>query len=33
LPIIQAVLADDSDAKPAAATTPYLIEEEETVSV
>jgi hypothetical protein len=33
LPIIQAVLAEDLDEKPAAAATPYLVEEEETVTV
>jgi hypothetical protein len=32
LPIIQAVLAEDADEKPAV-VTPYLVEEEETVSV
>ena len=32
LPVIQAVLAEDADEKPILAS-PYLIEEEETVSV
>jgi uncharacterized radical SAM superfamily Fe-S cluster-containing enzyme len=32
LPIVQAVLAEDADEKPAA-TNPYLVEEEETISV
>jgi hypothetical protein len=32
LPVIQAVLAEDADEKPVQ-TTPYLVEDEETVSV